>query len=115
MLEKEKEKYAVLSEPYEYKSDGKTILVSSFYNTQAKATAEENMLSRQTENSLSDRQDFVHLADKKVSGNKTINNFHICFADTTYYKNTIATCLTHSRNRPDIRCFGLSSYAAHTG
>ncbi|MCD7778319.1 MAG: hypothetical protein LUH47_07435 [Clostridiales bacterium] len=41
MLEKEKEKYAVLSEPYEYRSGGKTILVSSFYNTQAKATAEE--------------------------------------------------------------------------
>ncbi|MCC8098296.1 MAG: hypothetical protein LIO44_07085 [Eubacterium sp.] len=41
MLEQEKEKYAVLSEPYEYKSGGRTILVSSFYNTQAKATAEE--------------------------------------------------------------------------
>ncbi|MCD8239225.1 MAG: hypothetical protein LUC92_07820 [Clostridiales bacterium] len=41
MPEKEKEKYAVLSEPYEYRSGGKTILVSSFYNTQAKATAEE--------------------------------------------------------------------------
>ncbi|MCD8238791.1 MAG: hypothetical protein LUC92_09075 [Clostridiales bacterium] len=41
MLEKEKEKYAVLSEPYEYKSGGRTILVTSFYNTQAKATAEE--------------------------------------------------------------------------
>ncbi|MCD7855144.1 MAG: hypothetical protein LUG66_05980 [Clostridiales bacterium] len=41
MLEKEKEKYAVLSEPYEYKSGGRIILVSSFYNTQAKATAEE--------------------------------------------------------------------------
>ncbi|MCD8090860.1 MAG: replication initiator protein A [Clostridiales bacterium] len=35
--------------------------------------SEENMLARQTENSLSDGQDFVRLADKKVSGNKTMN------------------------------------------
>ncbi|MCD8238790.1 MAG: replication initiator protein A [Clostridiales bacterium] len=35
--------------------------------------SEENIPVRQTENSLSDGQDFVRLADKKVSGNKTIN------------------------------------------
>lgn len=51
MLEKEKEKYAVLSEPYEYKSDGKTILVSSYYNTQAKSTAEE-LIIKMLENSI---------------------------------------------------------------
>lgn len=66
MLEKEKEKYAVLSEPYEYKSGGRTILVTSFYNTQAKATAEELIIKMLENRILNER-------NKKLSETFKIN------------------------------------------